>query len=409
LEKLGYTIVGDRGFFCRKSSIGCGIKIGETLWFPAAILNRDCKEIGLIRLAILGTRGIPARYGGFETFAEQLSTRLAARGVEVTVFCPTLLPKSDERYRGVRLKFVRFPSLGKYSQMIWDARCFWVARRSFDTVYMLGVGGSFAAWIPRLFGARVWINSDGVEWKRSKFTWPQRAYLALAEGLSALFASRIVADASAIAEYLRERYHGLIKVSTIAYGADIPTEEPDRKLIWEWNLEPDGYYLVVCRLEPENHVREIVEGFEHSKSSLPLVVVGDVENPNTYVRTLLANRSAKVHFVGTVYDKEKLTALRFYARAYIHGHSVGGTNPSLLEAMACSNLVIAHDNPFNREVLADSGLFFETSNALASTIDAIDSREINANEMRVTASARIRARYLWDQIAEEYLQLLATV
>jgi len=384
------------------------LRLGKTLRVPAAILNGENEEIGLIRLGILGTRGIPARYGGFETFAEQLSTRLAARGVDVTVFCPTPVPKSDVNYRGVRLKFVRFPSLGKYSQMIWDAQCFWVARRSFDIVYMLGVGGSFAAWIPRLFGARVWVNSDGLEWKRSKFTLAQRAYLVLAEALSALFASRIVADASAIAKYLRKRYHGLIKISTIAYGADIPTEEPDCKLVAEWSLERDGYYLVVCRLEPENHVLEILEGFEQSKSALPLVVVGDVENPNAYVGNLLANRSARVRFVGTVYDKEKLTALRFYARAYLHGHSVGGTNPSLLEAMACSNLVIAHDNPFNREVLGDSGLFFATPSQLASTIDAIDSREVKTQEMRMAASARIRERYLWDQIVEEYLELLAT-
>jgi glycosyltransferase involved in cell wall biosynthesis len=274
---------------------------------------------------------------------------------------------------------------------------------------MLGLGGAFAAWVPRLFGARVWVNTDGVEWKRSKFTGPQRAYLALAEALSVLFASRIIADASAIAEYLRKRYHGLKKISTIAYGADIPNVDPERKLIAEWDLEPDGYYLVVCRLEPENHVREIVEGFEQSTSSLPLVVVGNVENPNAYVRALLANRSARVRFVGTVYDREKLTALRFYARAYLHGHSVGGTNPSLLEAMACSNLVIAHDNCFNREVLAGSGLFFTTSSELASRIDALDSGGISAQELRIAASDRIRQYYLWDQIAESYSQLFANV
>lgn len=361
------------------------------------------------RLAILGTRGIPARYGGFETFAEQLSTRLAARGIDVTVFCPSPSPKNDGSYRGVRLKFVKFPALGKYSEMFWDARCFCAAWRSYDVVYMLGLGGAFAAWAPRLFGARVWVNTDGVEWKRSKFTGPQRAYLALAEALSVLFASRIIADASAIAEYLRKRYHGLKKLSTIAYGADIPTVDPERKLIAEWGLEPDGYCLVVCRLEPENHVREIVEGFEQSTSSLPLVVVGNVDTPNAYVRALLANRSTRVRFVGAVYDSEKLTALRFYARVYLHGHSVGGTNPSLLEAMACSNLVIAQDNPFNREVLADTGLFFTTSSELASRIDAIDSGEISAQELRIAASDRIRQHYLWDQIAESYSQLLANV
>jgi glycosyltransferase involved in cell wall biosynthesis len=240
------------------------------------------KEMRLVKLAILGTRGIPACYGGFETFAEELATRLVSHGVDVTVFCPALVPKNNEIYRGVNLKFVRFPALGKYSQMFWDARCFCVARHHFDVVYMLGMGGAFAAWIPRLFGARVWINTDGIEWKRTKFTWLQRVYIALVEALSVLFASRIVADADAIAEYLHRRYFALKKVSTIAYGADIPASKPNQKLIEEWGLTSDGYYILVCRLEPENHVLEIVEGFEQSESAPPLVVLGNIENPNAY-------------------------------------------------------------------------------------------------------------------------------
>jgi glycosyltransferase involved in cell wall biosynthesis len=360
----------------------------------------------LIRLAILGTRGIPARYGGFETFAEELATRLANRGVDVTVFCPATSPKEDEKYRGVTLKFVKFPSLGKYSEMFWDARSFCAARRNFDVVYMLGLGGAFAAWVPRIFGATVWVNTDGVEWKRTKFNWAQRTYLALAEALSVLFAHRIIADSAAIATYLCRRYPGLKQVSTIAYGADIPAEKPDKTLIQEWNLEPNGYYIVVCRLEPENHVIEIVEGFRRSNSAVPLVILGHVENPNAYVKKLLDLRSERIRFMGTVYDKAKLAALRFHARGYLHGHSVGGTNPSLLEAMACSNLVIAHDNAFNREVLDDAGLFFKTSDELASIIDDVNGGLVDADLRRQRAAEIIDARYRWDQIADAYLALL---
>ena len=360
----------------------------------------------MIRLAILGTRGLPARYGGFETFAEQLSTRLAARGLNVTVFCPSPVAKGDENYLGVSLKFVRFPSLGKYSEMFWDARCFCAARKSFDVVYMLGLGGAFAAWVPRLCGATVWVNTDGIEWKRSKFTWPQRWYLAAAEALSVLFANRIIADSAAIAGYLRMRYRGLHRVSTIAYGADVPAEKPDRELIAEWGLAPDRYYLTVCRLEPENHILEIVEGFENSNSALPLVLVGNVENPNSYVRTLLSRKNSRIRFLGVIFDREKLTALRFYARAYMHGHSVGGTNPSLLEAMACSNLVIAHDNPFNREVLGEAGLFFSNVPELKRQIEAIDASAAPVEQLRAAACARIRERYLWDQVADAYQELL---
>jgi glycosyltransferase involved in cell wall biosynthesis len=360
----------------------------------------------LIKLAILGTRGIPARYGGFETFAEQLATRLVRCGIDVTVFCPSSSPRSDETNGGVRLRFVKCPALGKYSQIFWDAKCFCVAYRGFDVVYMLGVAGAFAAWVPRISGAKVWMNADGLEWQRRKWTWPQRAYLALAEALSVLFATRLIADSGAIADYLRDRFPGLRRVSTIAYGADIPPDNPNAKWIEQWGLEPDSYYIVVCRLEPENHLLEIVEGFEQSQSPLPLVVLGNIENPNPYVCALLERRSNRVRFIGTVYDKEKLAALRFYARAYLHGHSVGGTNPSLLEAMACSNLVIAHDNPFNREVLQDSGLFFTTRPELAAAINAIDGAQVDVRKLRNRATERIRASYQWSQIADSYLELL---
>jgi glycosyltransferase involved in cell wall biosynthesis len=358
------------------------------------------------KLAILGTRGIPARYGGFETFAEQLATRLAARGVDVTVFCPSQSSKSTESFRGVTLRFVQFPDLGKYSEMVWDGRCFCEARRGYDVVYMLGLGGAYAAWVPRLFGAEVWVNTDGVEWKRTKFNWPQRAYLAVAEALSVLFATRVIADSGAIAAYLRRRYPGLKRVSTIAYGADIPAGKPNTKLIEECGLGPDAYYIVVCRLEPENHVVEAVEGFLQSNSHLPLVILGNIDKPNPYVQTLLTHRGDRIRFLGTVYDREKLAALRFFSRAYIHGHSVGGTNPSLLEAMACSNLVIAHDNPFNREVIGDCGLFFKTREQVAASVNAIDAMQIDAITIKQRAKERIRARYVWDQVADSYFTLL---
>jgi len=361
----------------------------------------------LTKLAILGTRGIPARYGGFETFAEQLSTRLAGMGVDVSVFCPASARKGADSYRGVTLKFVKFPNLGKYSEMFWDALCFCVVRRRFDVVYMLGLGGAFMAWVPRLFGVAVWINTDGIEWKRTKFTWPQRAYLAAAEAMSVLFASRIVADAAAIAEYLRSRYPGIRKkICTIAYGAEIPAESPLEELIEEWNLTPRAYYIVVSRLEPENHVLEIIEGFEQANSRLPLIIVGSIAAPNEYVRRLLTRRSARIQFLGAIYDSRKLTALRFHSHAHIHGHSVGGTNPSLLEAMACSSLVIAHDNPFNREVLDDCGLFFRNNKELAAAVNHIDMREVDPAILGKRATERIRKHYQWDQVADSYLDLL---
>jgi glycosyltransferase involved in cell wall biosynthesis len=359
-----------------------------------------------MRLAILGTRGIPARYGGFETFAEQLSTRLVRRGIEVTVFCPSTFPRPDEVYQGVKLQFVERPRLGKYSEMIWDARCYWVARKGFDVVYMLGVGGSFGAWIPKLSGTSVWVNTDGIEWKRAKFTFLQRAYLAIAEAMSVASASGIVADASAIQYYLQNRYPGLKRITTIAYGAEVLPRMPDHTLIKQFGVTEDSYYLIVCRLEPENLIQEMVDGFKRSKSQLPLIVVGSIDNPSPYVRHLLQHQNARVRFVGTIYEKETLAAIRTFARAYLHGHTVGGTNPSLLEAMACSNLVIAHSNQFNREVLGPVGLFFDSPSSLAETVDLVDRGALPVDDLRTGAKCRILERYTWDHIADQYYELL---
>ena len=366
----------------------------------------DVADTAPMKLAILGTRGIPARYGGFETFAEQLATRLTKRGVEVTVFCPARTHKSDETYRGVTLRYVESPCLGSLTETVWDTKCFWAARRDFDVVYMLGVGAGFAAWIPRLYGSAVWINSDGVEWQRAKWTPLQRTYLALAERISVLFASRMVADAGAVAEYLRKRHPLLRQLSTIAYGAEIPIEIPEQALLDKWSLKSGGYYIVICRLEPENHVLEIVEGFERARSALPLVILGNIEKPNAYVQKLLGHQSDQVRFLGTVFDNDMLTALRYHARAYMHGHSAGGTNPSLLEAMACSNLVIAHENPFNREVLDDSGLHWQTSEELAAIVNAVDESRVDVDTRRHRATEIVRSRYQWDQITEDYFRLL---
>lgn len=358
------------------------------------------------KLAILGSRGIPARYGGFETFVEQLAKRLAKRGVDVTVICPTDSPRPDENWEGVRLKYVQFPRLGKYSEMVWDGRCFCEARSGFDIVYMLGLGGAYAAWVPRAYGTKVWVNTDGVEWKRTKFNWAQRSYLALAEALSVLFADRIIADSAAIRDYLQDRFFKPGHISTIAYGADIPFQHPDPSVVGQFGLEPDRYYIVVCRLESENHVREILQGYTDSGVKTPLVILGNTDNPNTYVRSLLEFRGPQVRFLGTVYDKSKLEALRIGSRAYLHGHSVGGTNPSLLEAMACSNLVIAHDNPFNRDVLGNEGLFFSSPTDLATILNRVEDGTVEIEYFRAHNLSRVRNYYQWDQIALAYLDLI---
>jgi len=385
------------------------VRMGEENTKSAPGTDTSTSSSAALRLAILGTRGIPARYGGFETFAEQLAVRLARNGMNATVYCPSKAHRSDGEYQGVRLTYVTTPRLGAFSEVAWDVKCLWKARSRYDVVYMLGVGAAFAAWIPRMHGAVTWINCDGLEWKRTKWSLAQRAYLMCAEAASVLCASRIVADANAVAEHLRRRFPRAKNISTISYGADIPSHQPSPEILESWELKADGYYLIVCRLEPENHVLEILKGFQLAKTALPLVVVGDIDRQTAYIRKLLAFRGDRIHFVGTVYDQENLCALRYYCRAYFHGHSVGGTNPSLLEAMACSNAVIAHENCFNREVLGASGQYWSTSDEVTSLVNALDEDRVDALARGIMAREIVRTRYQWNRIADAYLELLNDV
>ncbi|TSE30558.1 DUF1972 domain-containing protein [Tepidimonas charontis] len=362
-----------------------------------------------LRVAILGTRGIPARYGGFETFAEQLAVRLVQRGFEVTVYAEADGPvQPDQMYRGVRVRFRRRRRWGPASVIAYDCACLWDARRGYDLVYMLGYGAAWACWWPRVWGTPVWINVDGLEWARSKWSGLARLYLRLMEWAATRTATCLIADADAIARRFRQRYPRGAPCTTIAYGADVvdPAQVPVEPLA-AWGLTPAQYALVVARPEPENHILEIIEGFLQHGGQWPLVVVGDVSGATAYQRRLLALRSPRVRFIGPVYDSAGLTALRAHAAVYLHGHSVGGTNPSLLESMACGSLVIAHDNPFNREVAGDIADYFDSPTSLAAALEKLY-RQPPAVLQRRRRWARdiIRRRYDWDRIADAYVRLI---
>jgi glycosyltransferase involved in cell wall biosynthesis len=355
-----------------------------------------------IRIAILGSRGIPAKYGGFETFAEELSIRLARLGFEVDVFCEADESKPAERYKGVGLIHVKRYRLGPLTTLLFDAICLWQARKGFDFVYMLGYGAGLFAFIPRIWGTRVWINMDGIEWARSKWGFLARQWFKMMEWAAFRVANRVIADAEAIQSHLLSRHGRRPECDVIAYGAYPVQEEPDRAILGEWELESRGYFLVVCRLEPENHVLEIIQGFASSRTDRCLIIVGDHRHPGQYVEKLLSVKDERIRFIGTVFDKRKLTCLRFHCLAYFHGHSVGGTNPSLLEAMGCGNLVIAHDNSFNREVLGGSGLFFKNGQSIPAVIRQVESQGFESEPFRIGSRKTVEERYSWDLISHQY-------
>jgi len=371
-----------------------------------------------LRIAILGCQGIPAHYGGFETFAEQLAVRLVARGHQVTVYAEAKgKPPADRQYQGVCIRYRRRPHWGPASTLAYDSACLWSARKGYDVVYMLGYGAAWACWLLRLTGVPIWINVDGLEWARSKWSAPARLYLRAMEWLAARAATRVIADAQAIAQRYQTLYPKSAPCSCIAYGANV-VHAADVTVLARWGLEPYRYLLVVARMEPENHIEEIIRGYLlHAKgnpNAWPLLLVGNLGPSTTaYQRQLLTRANAQVRFMGGIYDAAQLQSLRLHAAAYLHGHSVGGTNPSLLEALACGNWVIAHDNPYNREVCGEGEQacadYFRTPEELASHLGtwaafARNQREACAQRAR----QRIEQHYTWDAITDAYETLMRT-
>lgn len=363
-----------------------------------------------LRIAILGSQGIPARYGGFETFAEQLAMRLVARGHAVTVYAEASgqVPGADGNHGGVRVRYIRRPSWGPASVLAYDCSCLWDARREYDLVYMLGYGAAWACGLPRMFGTPVWINVDGLEWARSKWGLAARWYLRVMEWMASWTASRVIADAQTIADRYMRLYPGRAPCNFIAYGADVPlTFDSDSATLESSGLQAGCYYLVVARPEPENHLLEIIQGYLIHETDWPLVIVGNVSGETSYQRRLLALRSDKVRFIGGVYDSQKLRALRLSAGCHLHGHSVGGTNPSLLEALACGNWIVAHDNPFNREVAREAADYFQTPQELAKCLDRFSvSTAVDRAARRDRARQIVSKYYDWDDIAGSYERLM---
>jgi glycosyltransferase involved in cell wall biosynthesis len=361
------------------------------------------------RIAILGTRGIPACYGGFETFAEQLSVRLVQLGCEVTVYAET--DRSDESahmWRGVRVQPIQVPRWGPASVIGYDLRCLWDARRQFDLVYMLGYGAAFACALPRLYGVPVWINVDGLEWARSKWNWLARRYLRTMEWVASRSATRVIADAEVIAQRFRQLYPRGAVCSYVAYGAPLVYggECPSVSDL----MASEAYFLVVARMEPENHVLEILEGYRLYRRKggvIPLCIVGDHTRNTDYCETLRACAGEGMHLLGAIHDQTRLQALRVGALAYLHGHSVGGTNPSLLEALGCGSVVVAHDNPFNREVLGENADYFQDPEDIAAALDALTRLPVSElQNRRQVAHCIIAERYTWEHITHEYQRLL---
>lgn len=354
-----------------------------------------------MRIAMIGTRGVPARYGGFETAVEEVGRRLVSAGHEVLVYCrgertaPEHLGMALVHLPAVRVKVGE--TLSHTALSVWDLR-----RREVDVALVFNAANALL-----LPGIRVptAVHVDGLEWKRAKWSGAGRAYYQLAERLAVRWADALIADAGGIRDYYRERYDA--DSHLIAYGAPVLRDLPDT-LLARLGLTSRGYHLVVARLEPENLVHVSVEGYLRSSARLPLVVVGSAPYSPDYTRELHATADSsggRVRMVGAVWDQDLLNQLYGHSATYLHGHSVGGTNPSLLRAMGTGAPVLAYDVVFSREVLGPTGCYFASAAQLAPLLDEAEADLAGSAARGRAGQDRAAELYRWDDVAEQYAQL----
>ncbi len=355
-----------------------------------------------LRISIIGSRGIPARYGGFETFVEELAPRLVERGHRVTVYCRRGYTgeRAPTSYRGVRLvstPYVRIRSLETLTHELTSVLHSF--REPVDAYYFLGTRGS--PWYVLVKPTRrcAVVHTDGLEWKRRKWSRFGRRYLRFAEWLAArVAADLLVTDAEAMSSYYRRTY-GKDPVF-IPYGARV-IDAPAPGSLRRWGLSPGGFDLVVCRLEPENNVDTIIREHRSSGTDRELVIVGDARYPSAHERGLRQMEDpGRVRFLGAVY--EGVDDLYAGCRLYLHGHEVGGMNPGLLRAMGAGACVLALDTPFNREAVGTAGRFWRLEAGSLQDEIAWTSGAGRVEELSTAARARIAERFSWDAAADRH-------
>jgi glycosyltransferase involved in cell wall biosynthesis len=384
------------------------IAIGARAESPA-LRKRPQWKGKLLKIAILGTRGIPANYGGFETFAEECSAGLAARGHQVTVYCRShYVPKDLKTHRGARL--IVLPTLKwKYSDTVIHT-LFSVLHslfQQYDAILICNAANSIFAWMPRVLGIPVVVNVDGIERLRQKWNWIGKSYYRICEQLSTLFPNRIITDAKVIQRYYREHYGA--DSEFIPYGAIMERTE-GHEFLEKFGLSPREYFLYVSRLEPENNAHIVIKAFEKAQTSKRLVILGDAPYSVEYIRRLRETTDTRIIFAGAIYGSGYRQLLG-NAFCYIHATEVGGTHPALIEAMGQGNIVIANGVDENIEVLDSAGIIYKKNDAhdLSRCIQAVADRPEYFAEMASTAFRRAQAYYSWDSVIQKYEQLFQSM
>lgn len=366
-----------------------------------------------MKIAFISTRGIPNNYGGFEQFAEYISVGLVQRGHEVVVYSPHFHPYKEKNYKGVRIKHIYSPetwmgsSIGSFFYDFASLRDA-LKKENFDIIYEAGYTSIIPAYIwfnvKKLKRPIFTTNMDGLENKRSKFNPMVRRFLDWEEKMAVKYSHYLIADNMGIHDYYKEKYGKESKF--LAYGADIH-DDFNTEYLNEFGLKPEEYYILIARLEPENNITMAIEGYLHSKenSSRPLIIVGKTNTPHGKELVAKYGNEKNVKFIGGIYDFKKLNSIRHFSRAYFHGHSVGGTNPSLLEAMASGCFILAHDNIFNRTVLKRNALYYSSTKKVTELFNDIDNIVRKSKAIFTTNNIEvIKKEYSWTHLVDEHEQ-----
>ena len=359
----------------------------------------------ILKVALIGTRGVPANYGGFETCVEEIGKRLAANGHQVTVYCRKGYYSFDSKsYLGMKrvsLPNINSKSLDTLSHTLIS--CWHALFQNFDVYMIFNAANSPAVMPLRLFGKTISINTDGVEWKRSKWGYLGRSFYKVSEKISCFIANRIVTDSKGMKNYYLNAYN--TDSTEIAYGAPIQTCDRPRQLK-KMGLEPGDYFLQITRFEPENYPLLTIKAFNKLNTDKKLVVVGGNPYPNDYTTEIERSATEKVILPGYIYEPELLRELWCNCFAYIHGNSVGGTNPALLQTMGSGCFTIAVDIQFNRDVLADCGIYYQNNEkSLAERMQWAIENQDKLGSYGKKAQKRILKNYNWDKVADQYENL----
>jgi glycosyltransferase involved in cell wall biosynthesis len=358
---------------------------------------------------ILGTHGVPANYGGFETAVENIARFLVAKGWRVVVYCQAEGKGAivEDVWHGIERVIIPVDLPGWRGTSKFDWLCIAHACQFRDVCLTFGYNTGIYNFRQRYHGIPNIINMDGIEWSRARWGLMKQGILYLNERFAALFGNHLIADHPEIEKYLWTRASRR-KISTITYGA-YPLQSAPKSAVEAMHLEPGRYVTLIARPIPENSIAELVQAFSARRRDHKLVILGKyLPEDDAYHRRVMANASNEVYFAGPIYDAATVQAIRFHAKAHLHGHTVGGTNPSLVEAMAAGNPLVAHDNKYNRWVAGGGALYFDTPKAADHQISLLLSDEKLRQKLSSAVLQRFNEEFTWEKVAGQYEDLLST-